>query len=62
MNTAAYTTMTTADAFERLCDKYGDVLTRGGNPEVYFAGVRLAKSIARTMKVDVQLVIDAATQ
>ena len=53
--------MTMDAAYERLCGKYGEVLAHGGNPTTYFAGVRLAKSIARAMQVDVQMVIDAAT-
>ena len=54
--------MTLDAAFERLCDKHGDVLTNGGTPERYFAATRLAKQIARAMRVDVQQVIGAATE
>ena len=56
------TRMKIEDAFERLCAKYGDVLANGGTPERYFAGVHLAKAIARAMRCDIQEVIDATIE
>lgn len=41
------TLRTEIEMFETLLNSYGEVLTYGGTPRLFFRGIRLAKELAR---------------